>query len=260
MKGFSWTMALSLPALLALADVARAEEPELEPLISPSQTSVVQQSQAEEVPRTQLSPAVGFGWSTEDGQADPSLHFRLSLEAAHRFSHLFSVRARARDHFYRRQYLTDRPAVDSEGLARAEVNEQKLDLEAFATFDVARALTLPGAFRVTAGVGPSFRIFINETLPSQSGAPALEVRAGYALSHAVELQAGGGYAYNVLFDNAALASAVGGPLSYVGLNAALAFQFPPDARVMFAWDAELLQLQRSVRQYHSVSFVLELSL
>lgn len=261
MKDFNLLALLSLTAFFVAVPLAQAQSVDIPPLTDGVAADEARPVVPEPSARTFVTPAVGFGWSSEEGLGDESLHFRVSLDAARLLSDLISVRGRVRDHFYRRQYLTDRPSIAEQGLSRAEVDEQKLDLDAFVVFDLDHAFGFSGSrFRLAAGVGPSFRFFINDALPSQSGGPAVELQAGYALSSYVELSAGAGYGYNLFFPNAELLSAVGGPQSHLGLNGALSFRFPPDVRVAFAWEGELLQLKNSLRQYHSLALVLELSL
>lgn len=261
MKDFKMHALLSFTAFFMAVPLAQAQSVEIAPLTEGVAAEEARPVDPETSARTIVTPAVGFGWSSEEGFEGESLHFRVSLDAAYLLTDLVSVRGRVRDHFYRRQYLTDRPSIAGQGLSRAEVDEQKLDLDAMAVFDLDHAFGISGSgFRLAAGVGPSFRFFINDALPSQFGGPAVELQAGYALSSFVELSAGVGYGYNLFFPNADLLSAVGGPQSHLGLNGALSFRFPPDVRVAFAWDGEMLQLKNSLRQYHSLSLVLELSL
>lgn len=206
--------------------------------------------------RPLLVPSAGFGWATESGVAGPTPHVRVGLSLEVPFTRWLSAQATVRDHFYRREYLLDRLDLSGRELARARVDEQKLDAEAFAIFHLLNGPRL----RLSLGAGPAFRFFLNEALPSNFGTVAILGRADLTISSSVDLTAGATWGYNLFFANAGLVSAMGAPRAVTSYRAGLAFRFAPDLRFTVGYEGEALALANSYRLYHSVTFLLEVPL
>ncbi|MHB8876826.1 MAG: carboxypeptidase regulatory-like domain-containing protein [Myxococcaceae bacterium] len=211
-------------------------------------------AQAPTPPRTLLSPSVGFGWSTESPVGDSALHFRVGARFDYRFTDSIFVSAALKDQLYRRDYLTDRFSLEDPGYARVRLGEQKLDADAQVFYELARG----SRGSLAAGVGPSFRFFMNEALPSQTGPIAAAMRAGVVLAPGLDLTAGASYAYNLLA-NPALPSALGGPRGVTSYHGLLGLQFPPAVAFRLGYEGEAVALDNSVRLFHSVVFMLDMT-
>lgn len=198
-----------------------------------------------------LTPSLGFGWSSEEGVERTALHFRigalLEIPVARRFSATLALR----DHFSQREYVLDRLALSGDALARTRLYEQKVDAEAAFRFHLA-----DDRFKAAVGVGPGFRFLLNSALPASLGGPMGRADVGFALSPSVELSAGAGYTHNLFFKNEGLISAMGAPRSATNFGGAIGLAFPSNFRFNIGYEGEALAMERSVRYYHSVVFLL----
>lgn len=226
-----------------------------------AQTTATTSAAREADPALALVPSVGFGWSSEDHVGSDALHFRAGARLDWRFAQAFSLSAMVRNFLYRREYVSSQPDVSGRAFARTELAEQKVDLDAVVLFEATRFLGVDASrWSAAAGLGPSLRFFVNEALPSNAGGVALVARASVALSSAVDLSGGGAWAYNVLFQNADLQSALGGPLSVTGWHATLWFRLPPGARLGLGYEGEAVAHRNSYRLFHSATLTLNIGL
>ncbi|MHB8876988.1 MAG: hypothetical protein ACYC8T_25105 [Myxococcaceae bacterium] len=209
-----------------------------------------------------LQPSVGFGWSQESGGLDEeALHFRVGGTLEYRFSAWLHADVSVRDHFYHRTYLGSRLDLTGRELARVRVDEQKLDVDGFVLFDLVRLLgARDGRWTVALGAGPAFRFFISDSMPSSIGTAAVAGKVGVALTSTTDLSGGFSYAYNLLFPNHELLSALGSPRAATRYYASIGFRYPPAARLGLGYDGEVVVLQSSSRLYHTLALLLEMRL
>lgn len=206
-----------------------------------------------------LTPSAGVGWSEEDRFDGEAVHARVGASFVGRFNQALSVEALVRVLFYRREYLGNQFNASRE-LSRSSFDEQKVDAEAFFLVDLARLFSLPASWRLPIGVGPGFRFFVNDALPSRLGGAAGRLDLGYALSPVVDVSAGASALYNFAFDPRTVASALGGPTLAVGWRGALGLRFAENVRFGVAYEGELVTLVNARRLFQSFVFQLDLSL
>lgn len=206
-----------------------------------------------------LTPSAGIGWSQEDRFEGEAVHARAGASFLGRFNQTLSAEAQVRMLFYRREYLGNQFSAERE-LSRSSFAEQKIDAEAFFLVDLARLFSLPASWRLPVGVGPGFRFFVNDALPSRMGGAAGRLGLGYAFSPAVDVSAAASVLYNFAFDPRAVASAVGGPTLAVGWHGGIGLRFAPNVRFGVAYEGELVTLINSRRLFQSFVFQLDLSL
>lgn len=204
--------------------------------------------------RVKVEPSLGFGWSDETHQAEPSLYFRVGARADYAFTPSWSASVGLRDHSYRRDYFSNHIDRDTGALHRTRLGEHKLDAEAFGLYQLYRSPRLSAQI----GAGPSFRFFINEAMPSNSGGLGLTGRAAFSLTPTVELYGNASWAYNLLFKNTELLSGAGGPLAITSYGSGIALRFPPNVRFSLGYEGEAVTLQSAYRLYHSVTFMMTL--
>jgi hypothetical protein len=97
-------------------------------------------------------------------------------------------------------------------------------------------------------------------MPSKAGAVAVGGRVSWALSPSLDVGAHGLWGYNLLFKNADLLSALGGPKACSSYGASLGLRLAPGTRLGLGYEGEALVLASSVRLYHSMAFVFDVAL
>jgi hypothetical protein len=224
-------------------------------------------SPAAPAPRLELVPTAGFGWVVQPGQPE-ALAFRVGANAAWRVTPEFAVELQLRDHFYRIGYRTLRPSPFG-GLGAVELQEQKIDLDLYASYDALRLVErlflkdkpIDRRFSAAVFAGPSSRFLYNGALDAATLALAVGARGGLAITESLDVSAGAGYGFNFLFplDDAHL-SLAGGAYSVTTYGAALGLVFPPHSRLRIGYEGELFALRRDFRFYHTVSLTFDLRL
>lgn len=228
-----WARVLLL--LVAVAGPALGEEP---------------RSDGAGTPRyARFGATAGFGWSMERQLDDSARHLRLGLEFEYPIAASFSVLAALREHAYQRDYLLDRFDLGGDGLARVRLAEHKVDAEAFFLYHLGQGKRLSAAV----GLGPSFRFFVNEALPSNVGGLAAVGRASFLLFPRVDVSASAAYTYNLFFAGQPTVSALGSPLASTAFGANVGLLFLPRVRLALGYEGEAITLQNGYRLFHSVS-------
>lgn len=224
--------------------------------------------------RVRLEPYIGFGFTQDfslgDGTPEASSstpQLVVGADFLYRASPQLLVTATVRDHIYHRSYLTDAPGRDG-GPGRLETGEHKLDLEIVASHELLHHLThdgappLGGRLELEVRGGPAARFFINSQVPSSLTGLLVGGQVRFALAPALSLygSAANIYNLNLLGSYSGPALYYGAPKSSVVLGGGVALGRTGPAQLRFGYDGEVLALERGYRQYHALTFNLDLVL
>ena len=212
-------------------------------------------------PRLRLTPKVGMGFTSEDATDGATVGFSVGGSLEFSFTPAISLGLDVRDLFYRRTYLGLAPDLEAGSASRTTLDEQKVGADLLVELELFRLFKAPLVRpRLSVLVGPSFRFFHNDAFRTQAGSVAAGLAAGWAFNERLDFRAGGLYAYNFIFKNEGLPSALGGPKSVTSFFGSIGLRLAPEARLGIGYEGELVELEASTRLYHSLCFSLELGL
>jgi hypothetical protein len=239
---------------------ARADEAKKEP--APEIAAAEKPSAARE-PRFRIQPTLGFGFTLEGELREntPAFHLGGAFEWWFRNDLVFGARVAAE--LYGRNYLLNRIDAGGAGIASVELDEQKIDADLFASYEVLHWLAprLPPFFQrfgVWVEGGPSARFFVNELLPSNFFGVQVGGRATFRINDQLQLEAAAGHIYNWFPDLGSL-SFFGSPRAATVMRGALAIAFPPGTRLRLGYGGEIYAQEFSYRSYHALSFLFDVA-
>ena len=151
----------------------------------------------------------------------------------------------------RQGYQARQTALDGRGLARADVDERRLDAFLGAGWDVGPWLVKSGRLELVPMLGGQATVVRNTGFPLDLAGPSAGARVRFALSSAFAVEAGARFTYNLL--KSSTISVVGSPVSDLALRAGVSLPLAGQYAFDVGYQGDVLALHYDTRVAHGVA-------